>query len=106
MRAIYVVAVAMAAALAAGCGGHDGAAPAQSPTAAGEWKLSWSDEFDGPDGSAPDPAKWTAFVSGNGGGNQELENYTDRRSNAHVQGGVLVVTAFREAYTGPDGTRD
>jgi len=22
------------------------------------WTLTWSDEFDGPDGSAPDPSKW------------------------------------------------
>jgi len=29
-----------------------------------EWKLAWSDEFDGPNGSVPDPTKWTYEKSG------------------------------------------
>ena len=42
-------------------------APAQSGKA--NWVLTWSDEFDAPDGSAPDPKKWTAETGGGGWGN-------------------------------------
>jgi len=41
------------------------------------WKLVWSDEFNGPAGSRPDPANWK-FEEGPGryvGGNQEAETY-------------------------------
>src|SRR5579859_6379646 len=57
------------------------------------WKLTWSDEFNGPDGSAVDPAKWKHDVGGTGWGNNELEYYTDGMQNAVVQGGNLVITA-------------
>jgi beta-glucanase (GH16 family) len=82
----------------------DSAAPssdaAPSPAADGSdgaslpgWKLTWSDEFDGPDGSPVDPTKWTHDVGGTGWGNGELEYYTDGAQNAVVQGGNLVITA-------------
>jgi beta-glucanase (GH16 family) len=57
------------------------------------WTLTWSDEFDGPDGSAPDPTKWQNDVGGGGWGNKELEYYTDGTANVVVQGGNLVITA-------------
>jgi beta-glucanase (GH16 family) len=57
------------------------------------WTLTWSDEFDGPDGSAVDPTKWKHDVGGTGWGNNELEYYTDGTQNAVVQGGNLVITA-------------
>jgi beta-glucanase (GH16 family) len=57
------------------------------------WTLTWSDEFNGPDGSAVDPTKWKHDVGGTGWGNNELEYYTDASQNAVVQGGNLVVTA-------------
>jgi beta-glucanase (GH16 family) len=69
--------------------------------------LVWSDEFNGPDGSGPDPAKWVAVNNDTGYGNRELEYYTDRPSNVYVHDGSLVITARREAYVGGDGqTRD
>jgi beta-glucanase (GH16 family) len=63
----------------------------------------WSDEFNGPDGSLPDPKKWTydIGVDGNGWGNNELEYYTDLRRNVSIQHGMLVITAVKERYTGP-----
>jgi beta-glucanase (GH16 family) len=70
------------------------------------WTLVWSDEFDGEDGSAPDPANWTydTGVGSNGWGNHELEYYTSRSpENVVIQNGNLVITALRETYTGPDG---
>jgi beta-glucanase (GH16 family) len=57
------------------------------------WKLVWSDEFDGPDGSAVDASKWKHDIGGSGWGNQELEYYTDGTENARLEGGSLVITA-------------
>jgi beta-glucanase (GH16 family) len=43
--------------------------------AASAWKLAWSDEFTGPRGAYPDPAKWK-FLTGSGPfGNEEAETY-------------------------------
>jgi beta-glucanase (GH16 family) len=67
------------------------------------WVLSWSDEFNGPNGSPPDPAKWTLETGGNGWGNKELEYYTDRPQNAYQQDGNLVIKVLAEKYTGADG---
>lgn len=62
--------------------------------------LVWSDEFDTP--GSPDASKWS-FETGtgsNGWGNNELEYYTNRTDNALIAGGVLKITAKREAYSG------
>ena len=67
------------------------------------WTLTWSDEFDGANGSRPDPTKWKFEVGGNGWGNQELEYYTDRPENARIEQGNLDIEARREDYTGKDG---
>jgi beta-glucanase (GH16 family) len=75
--------------------------PAQDTTA--NWVLTWSDEFDGPDGSAPDPKKWTPETGGSGWGNNELEYYTARRTNSRVEKGNLVIDAVQQKFTGPDG---
>src|SRR6202035_1220076 len=66
-----------------------------------QWKLSWSDEFNGPDGAAPDPAKWEIVTGGNGFGNKELEEYT--KNNVHQEHGNLVITARHESFTSADG---
>ena len=73
-----------------------------SPDRAG-WKLVWSDEFNGPDGSPVDPSKWVFETGGNGWGNHELEYYTERPANALQRGGNLVITVSREKYSGADG---
>ena len=72
---------------------------AQSPN----WQLTWSDEFNAPNGSPPDPAKWVIVTAGNGFGNSELETYTARPANIQQQDGNLVITAQKEDLTGPDG---
>lgn len=72
---------------------------------AGAWTLVWSDDFNAPDGSAPDPAKWRVISSGSGFGNNELEYYTARPGNIHQENGKLVITARKEKYTGEDGAR-
>ena len=68
-----------------------------------QWKLVWSDEFNGVDGSPPDLAKWTYDTGGDGWGNKELESYTSRLENVQQRGGNLIITAMREKYTGLDG---
>lgn len=71
------------------------------------WTLVWSDEFSTPDGSTPDPTKWTYDLGGKGWGNHELESYTNRSVNSRIEKGNLVITAQIESYAGADGvTRD
>src|SRR6185369_15094975 len=53
------------------------------------WTLVWSDEFDGPSGSAVNASKWSFDVGGNGWGNNELETYTNRAANSHLKDGRL-----------------
>lgn len=102
---VYIVAASV---LAVGCKGVPTTSPSTSPTPNhGQWTLAWGDEFDGAKGSAPDATKWTHDVGGNGWGNHELEYYTARTENAHLQDGMLVIQALKQTYTGPDGvTRD
>jgi beta-glucanase (GH16 family) len=65
-----------------------------------EWVLAWSDEFDDPAGTVPDPSKWSHEIGDGalndipGWGNGELEFYTDSPDNAATDGlGNLVITA-------------
>ncbi|MCS7090555.1 MAG: glycoside hydrolase family 16 protein [Verrucomicrobiota bacterium] len=67
------------------------------------WRLVWADEFEGPDGSRPNPEWWTFDLGGGGWGNNELQTYTDRTRNCRIERGLLVVEAHRETYTGADG---
>jgi beta-glucanase (GH16 family) len=86
------------------CGGQSTSFAAADPSV---WSLVWSDEFNGPDGSAIDQSKWTAEVGGSGWGNSELQYYTTRTDNAYQSGGSLVIKAKKEKYTGADNvTRD
>ncbi|GAC1626859.1 MAG: glycoside hydrolase family 16 protein [Candidatus Acidiferrum sp.] len=80
-----------------------GGAVSSAPLPASAYKLVWSDEFNGTNGSQPDSSKWTYDIGGNGWGNHELEYYTNRPENAHLQDGNLVITAKQESYMGSDG---
>jgi len=75
---------------------------ASSVSGSPQWKLSWSDEFNGANGSAPDPAKWSFDIGGKNP-NNELESYTSRPANVQQKHGDLVITARKENYTGTDG---
>lgn len=66
------------------------------------YNLVWHDEFNG---SEIDKSKWEHEVNGHGGGNNELQYYTDRTENSFVANGVLNIVALQEEYTGPDGLR-
>ena len=76
---------------AKGTGGAAGSSSADGGLSA--WKLTWSDEFNGSDGSAVDASKWVYDTGGNGLGNSEYEYYTSGTANAVQQGGNLVITA-------------
>ncbi|MBI4877885.1 MAG: glycoside hydrolase family 16 protein [Acidobacteria bacterium] len=71
------------------------AAVPNAPARAAEWKVVWADEFNTP--GAPDPSKWTyeeGFIR-----NRESQYYTrDRRENARVENGVLVIEARKEQF--------
>ncbi len=74
--------------------------PAYTSRAADSLRLLWNDEFDAPDGTPPDPAKWRYDLGGKGWGNQEHQYYTDDGENAVQDGnGNLVITA-RETSAG------
>lgn len=72
---------------------------ASSSTAANSnsWEMVWSDEFEG---SAIDTTKWSFEKNCTGGGNNELQCYTDRADNAFVADGKLHIVAKKETFSG------
>jgi len=71
-----------------------GTPPPPPPT----WRLVWQDEFNG---NALDGSKWVYEVQRPGWVNHELQNYTnDRRENARVENGQLVIEARRDWFGG------
>lgn len=61
----------------------------------GEYKMVWSDEFDG---SALDESTWNYNLGGNGWGNNEKQYYTSRPENIRLQNGMLEIEARKEQY--------
>ena len=62
---------------------------------------SFRDEFDGPAGAPPDPARWSYDLGDGGWGNGELQEYTDSPVNAFQDGrSHLVIRATRESRPG------
>ena len=57
----------------------------------------WSDEFNGPQGSAPDASNWAPMIGGKGWGDGELECYTDARDNSALDGNGFLVISARSA---------
>lgn len=55
--------------------------------------LVWQDEFDG---DSLDSSNWEIEVNASGGGNKELQIYTDRLDNVRVSDGYLVIEARRD----------
>ena len=70
-------------------------------TFAQNYKLVWSDEFDS---TSLDMSKWSFDTGGSGFGNNELEYYTNRSSNLHIENGNLVIQALKENYSGKSYT--
>jgi beta-glucanase (GH16 family) len=68
-----------------------------------KWKLVWSDEFNY--NGLPDSSKWNYDVGGHGWGNNEAQYYTkNRKENARVENGHLIIEAIREPYEGKSYT--
>ncbi|MCB0227715.1 MAG: glycoside hydrolase family 16 protein, partial [Anaerolineae bacterium] len=74
----------------------DNQATTTAQTPPGDWELVWSDEFDNPAGTTPNPNVWSAEIGDGslngipGWGNSELQFYTD---NAATDGsGNLTIT--------------
>ena len=60
-----------------------------------DWKMVWSDEFDGQ--GLPDSTKWTFDIGNWGWGNNELQYYTDKKvENARMEGGNLIIEARKD----------
>ncbi len=57
------------------------------------WKLVWSDEFAG---KKLDYSKWGVEVNAFGGGNNEMQLFTDRTENIRVENGHLVIEARKD----------
>jgi 3'-phosphoadenosine 5'-phosphosulfate sulfotransferase len=55
----------------------------------------WNDEFDGP---KLDYSKWEIEVNAFGGGNNELQIYTDRRENVRIEEGRLILQARKDNH--------
>lgn len=62
-----------------------------------DWSLVWSDEFSD---TKLDTTAWTYEVNGDGGGNNELQYYTDFKTNSWVRNGLFHIKAIEEAYKG------
>lgn len=62
------------------------------------WELVWQDEFNG---SALDEKKWSRTLDCGGGGNHELQCYTDRPDNSFIKAGILHLAAKEESFSGP-----
>lgn len=65
------------------------------------YKLVWHDEFNE---KVLDTTKWNYEVNGNGGGNNELQYYTDSPKNSYLKDGNLVIIALKEEYKGKEYT--
>lgn len=73
---------------------------AQEKVASPATKLVWEDNFDG---DKLDYSKWGVEINAFGGGNNELQIYTDNQKNVRVENGHLILEAHK-GKTGISGT--
>ena len=105
MKKILIVFFALSTFAFSNCSKNDNPAKTKDNTdslAIEGYNLVWNDEFNG---TEVDLLKWSYEVNGHGGGNNELQYYTDRNENSFVSSGKLTIVARQEEYTGTDGTR-
>ena len=100
-NALHALAVILAAGpLGTGC---ESSSDIVSPPP--HWIPTMSDEFDGAEGTPPDPALWTYDVGGDGWGNGQLEYNTRHVENVSLDGqGHLRIVAREESFMGNDYT--
>jgi beta-glucanase (GH16 family) len=100
----FVMALLLVACLTVAFAAAQASPPAASPqSTAPAWKLVWSDEFNGANGSAVDASKWVSETGGGGWGNNELQYYTSRLENVSQRDGNLIIKVEQGKYTGSDG---
>jgi beta-glucanase (GH16 family) len=61
------------------------------------WKLVWQDEFND---SNLNTNYWKYDIDGKGGGNNELQYYSDSPLNSYIENGSLVIKALNDGYAG------
>ncbi len=94
-RALVTILAAAAVTVPAGAAGADPGPPEGADAAA----VTFSDDFEGPAGSAPDSSKWRHEIGNgpDGWGNWERQYYTGGTDNVALDGdGHLVITARQE----------
>ena len=100
---IAVLAGAAAATMALGAAprqdlaGSSDSTPLTVPFDPARWTLEWADEFE--DGTAPDPRSWS-YEAGYVRNKEEQFYTTDRRENARIENGRLVIEARRDGFEG------
>jgi len=72
-------------------------APAPAQAQEGDWKLVWSDEFDG---DRLDPGKWNYAADCGGGGNDERQCYELSPETVSVKDGLLRLTTIKRKTRG------
>jgi len=65
-----------------------------------QWVPVWQDEFNG---TKIDPAKWAHEVNGYGGGNNELQFYSESPKYSYLKNGHLHLSLYRDSHTTVDG---
>ncbi len=73
----------------------------KSPLEREGWELVWNEDFEG---NQLDTTAWTYEVNGDGGGNNELQYYTDFKTNTWVRDGFFTIKAIKENYKGKEYT--
>ncbi len=68
-----------------------------SPIERKGWKMEWNDEFNT---EKLDTNAWSYEVNGDGGGNNELQYYTDFKTNTWQKNGYFHIKAEKEGYEG------
>jgi beta-glucanase (GH16 family) len=78
--------------------------PPTTPVGSQYTNLVWSDEFNNPSGTSPDPSNWSADLGAWGSSSGDLETDTGSAANVSTDGqGNLALTALQQTVTGPDG---
>jgi len=65
-----------------------------------DYELVWSDEFNQPDGSPPNPNVWNYVIGPDSSGNNQVQYFTDSINNSFIENQQLVIQAIQENYKG------
>ena len=94
-KMVFMITFTVPLAFASCSKGDSSTTPTSSIPEIPGYTLVWNDEFDG---SSVDLTKWSYEVNGDGGGNNELQYYTDLPTNSFIENGQLIIKAIYEKY--------